>query len=171
MLMIGCYEAPDYSGTRFKCDSTHACPDGQQCVSGSCSGGSGTDASVSSTGVLCGSITCGATQKCCADLAAGVNSCIALAVTCAGYAATCRAIRDVDWLDRLASIRCPTLVIAGREDVGAPVAMSEAMQQRIPGAELVVIEDAAHLSVVEQPAAFGAAIDRFLARVGGAGAR
>jgi 3-oxoadipate enol-lactonase len=89
----------------------------------------------------------------------------------AGYAATCRAIRDVDWLDRLASIRCPTLVIAGREDVGAPVAMSEAMQQRIPGAELVVIEDAAHLSVVEQPAAFGAAIDRFLARVGGAGAR
>ena len=29
----------------------------------------------------------------------------------------------------------------------------EAMQQRIPGAELVVIDDAAHLSVVEQPAA------------------
>ncbi len=62
-------------------------------------------------------------------------------------------------------------MIAGREDVGAPVALSEAMQQRIPGAELVVIDEAAHLSVVEQPAAFGAAIDRFLARVGGAGAR
>ena len=89
----------------------------------------------------------------------------------AGYAAACPAVRDVDWLDRLASIRCPTLVIAGREDVGAPVALSEAMQQRIPGAELVVIDEAAHLSVVEQPAAFGAAIDRFLARVGGAGAR
>ena len=85
----------------------------------------------------------------------------------AGYAATCPAVRDVDWLDRLAEIRCPALVIAGREDIGATVAMAEAMQQRIPGAELAVIEDAAHLSVVEQPAAFGAAIDRFLARVGG----
>jgi len=89
----------------------------------------------------------------------------------AGYAAACPAVRDVDWLDRLASIRCPTLVIAGREDVGAPVALSEAMQQRIPGAELVVIDAAAHLSVVEQPAAFGAAIDRFLARVEGASTR
>jgi len=89
----------------------------------------------------------------------------------AGYAAACPAVRDVDWLDRLASIRCPTLVIAGREDVGAPVALSEAMQQRIPGAELVVVDAAAHLSVVEQPAAFGAAIDRFLARVEGASTR
>ena len=83
----------------------------------------------------------------------------------AGYAANCPAVRDVDWLDRLAEIRCPTLVIAGAEDVGAPVAMSEAMQRRIPGAELVVIEAAAHLSVVEQPAAFEAALERFLARV------
>jgi len=88
-----------------------------------------------------------------------------------GYAAACPAVRDVDWLDRLASIRCPTLVIAGREDVGAPVALSEAMQQRIPAAELVVIDEAAHLSVVEQPAAFSAALDHFLARVEGAGAR
>jgi 3-oxoadipate enol-lactonase len=74
-------------------------------------------------------------------------------------------VRGVDWLDRLAQIRCPTLVIAGAEDVGAPVAMSEAMATRIPGAELVVIEGASHLSVVEQPEAFAQAVERFLARV------
>jgi 3-oxoadipate enol-lactonase len=88
----------------------------------------------------------------------------------AGYAANCPAVRDVDWLDRLAEIRCPTLVIAGGQDVGAPVAMSEAMKERIPGAELVVIDAASHLSVVEQPAAFEAALGRFLARVEGSGA-
>ena len=85
----------------------------------------------------------------------------------AGYAATCPAVRDVDWLDRLAEVHCPTLVIAGRQDIGAPVAMSEAITQRIGGAELVVIEAASHLSVVEQPAAFEAALDRFLTRVDG----
>jgi 3-oxoadipate enol-lactonase len=85
----------------------------------------------------------------------------------AGYAANCPAIRDVDWLDRLGEIRCPTLVIAGAQDVGAPVAMSEAMKERIPNAELVVIDAASHLSVVEQPAAFEAALDRFLARLDG----
>jgi 3-oxoadipate enol-lactonase len=83
----------------------------------------------------------------------------------AGYVASCHAVRGVDWLDRLAQIRCPTLVIAGAEDVGAPVAMSEAMATRIPGAELVVIEGASHLSVVEQPEAFAQAVERFLARV------
>lgn len=82
-----------------------------------------------------------------------------------GYVACCHAIAAVDWLDRLGDVQCPTLVIAGAEDVGAPVAMSEAMAARIPGAELVVIEKASHLSVVEQPEAFSAAVQRLLARV------
>ena len=83
----------------------------------------------------------------------------------AGYAACSHAVAGVDWLDRLAQIRCPTLVIAGALDVGAPVAMSQAIVERIDGAELVVLQDAAHLGVVEQPAAFGAALVRLLARV------
>ena len=59
------------------------------------------------------------------------------------------------------------MVIAGKLDVGAPVAMSQAMVERIPGAELVVFDEAAHLSVVEQPAAFSAALDAFLRRLPG----
>ena len=84
----------------------------------------------------------------------------------AGYAACCHAVGQVDWLDELHRVTCPTLVIAGALDVGAPVAMSDAIAQRIAGCELVVIDEASHLSVVEQPAAFSRALDAFLARVG-----
>ncbi|HWH81996.1 MAG TPA: alpha/beta fold hydrolase [Burkholderiaceae bacterium] len=83
----------------------------------------------------------------------------------AGYVACCHAVAGVDWLDRLASVRCPTLVIAGALDVGAPPAFSQAMAERIPGAELVVFEQASHLSVVEQPALFAQTLDRFLQRL------
>ncbi|MEO6033090.1 MAG: hydrolase, partial [Burkholderiaceae bacterium] len=83
----------------------------------------------------------------------------------AGYAACCHAVAGVDWLDRLAQVRCPTLVIAGALDVGAPVAMSRAIVERIEGAELVVLQDAAHLGVLEQPVAFRAALVDLLGRV------
>ena len=83
----------------------------------------------------------------------------------AGYAATCAALADVDWQDRLDTIRCPTLVIAGARDAGAPPAMSQAIAERIPGADLAVFDDASHLSVAEQPAQFAAAVEGLLRRV------
>ncbi len=84
----------------------------------------------------------------------------------AGYAACCQAVGGVDWLDRLSTVKCPTLIIAGALDVGAPVAMSQAMAERIPGAELVVLDDASHLSVAEQPVLFAQHLQRFLVRAG-----
>jgi 3-oxoadipate enol-lactonase len=83
----------------------------------------------------------------------------------AGYVACSHAVAGVAWLDRLAQIRCPTLVIGGAFDVGAPVAMSQAIAERIEGAELVVLQEAAHLGVIEQPADFRAAVGRLLGRV------
>ncbi len=80
----------------------------------------------------------------------------------AGYVASCHAVANVDWLDRLGDVRCPTLVIAGAEDVGAPVAMSQAISERISAARLEVIAAASHLSVVEQPKAFGERVRSFL---------
>jgi 3-oxoadipate enol-lactonase len=82
-----------------------------------------------------------------------------------GYIGCSHAIAAVDWLDRLDRIACPTLVVAGAQDVGAPVAMSQAMVERIPGAELAVVAEAAHLSVVEQPAVFATLVQRFLERL------
>ena len=81
----------------------------------------------------------------------------------AGYVACCHAAAGVDWLERLGSVTCPTLVIAAAQDAGTPVAMSQAIVQRIAGAELVVLDEAAHLSAAEQPALFAQHVLRFLA--------
>ncbi len=95
MLAFGCYAAPDYSGAHFKCDGEHPCPDGQQCVNSVCSGGGSNmvDAATSGNGVACGTATCGASQKCCADFVSG-PICIALSASCTGFAATCDGKED-----------------------------------------------------------------------------
>jgi 3-oxoadipate enol-lactonase len=80
----------------------------------------------------------------------------------AGYAASCRAVANVDWQDRLARVRCPTLVIAGARDTGAPPAMGRAIADRIPGAVLKIIEDASHLSALETPDEFRELTQAFL---------
>jgi 3-oxoadipate enol-lactonase len=67
-----------------------------------------------------------------------------------------------DSTDVLASIRCPVLVIAGEEDALTPVEESQRMKEAIRGATLAVIPGAGHLSNLEQPRAFNAAVARFL---------
>lgn len=80
-----------------------------------------------------------------------------------GYLGCCDAIAELDHLGALARIAAPTLVIAGELDAGTPPAMAQAIAERIPGARLTVIPGAAHLSAVEKPEAFGAAVEAFLA--------
>jgi 3-oxoadipate enol-lactonase len=80
----------------------------------------------------------------------------------AGYAACCHAVAGVDWLDRLASVRTPTLVIAGARDAGATPEMARAIAERIAGAELAVFDDASHLSVAEVPELFAERVASFL---------
>jgi len=84
----------------------------------------------------------------------------------AGYAACCEAVGGVDWLERLSTVGCPTLIIAGALDLGAPVSMSQAMAERIKGSQLVVLDEASHLSVAEKPARFAQTLQAFLERVG-----
>ena len=100
LLVAGCYTAPDYGGTHFKCDAEHACPDGQPCVDGVCAGSAGSDggsdmidASPSTIGVQCGATICPTDQQCCASIIGSVM-CIALTATCAGFAATCDGTED-----------------------------------------------------------------------------
>jgi 3-oxoadipate enol-lactonase len=81
-----------------------------------------------------------------------------------GYVAACHAVSAVDWLDQLATVNTPTLVIAGGRDAGATPEMAKAIAERIPGAQLEVFADASHLSVAEVPDAFFAAVSAFLAR-------
>lgn len=82
-----------------------------------------------------------------------------------GYAGCILAIRELDLFERLPAIRLPTLVLVGDEDQGAPPEAARAIQERIPGAELVVIKSAAHLSNIEQPEQFNRALLAFLEKV------
>ncbi|HSI59343.1 MAG TPA: alpha/beta hydrolase [Ideonella sp.] len=51
----------------------------------------------------------------------------------------------------LAGIACPLLLLCGREDLWSPLARHEQMHRNAPGSALVVIEDAGHMSTMEQP--------------------
>jgi len=80
----------------------------------------------------------------------------------AGYAGCCAAIPKINVTSRLKEIKTPTLVICGENDPGTPPAMAREIQQNLPGAKLVLIPQAAHLSNIEQPEAFNRALADFL---------
>jgi pimeloyl-ACP methyl ester carboxylesterase len=62
----------------------------------------------------------------------------------------------------LASLHCPALIVVGSEDLITPPALSEGLHARIPGSVLAIIPDAGHLSSLERPDAFNAALAQFL---------
>ena len=65
---------------------------------------------------------------------------------------------------RLTDIQVPSLVICGDEDHLTPPALARHMASLIPAAELLILAQAGHLSNIEQPAAFNAALLAFLDR-------
>jgi proline iminopeptidase len=67
--------------------------------------------------------------------------------------------------DRLGGVRHPVLVLAGRHDRTCSPHAAEVIANGIPGAELVVFEHSGHMTFVEEPDAYVAAVRRFLARV------
>jgi len=74
-----------------------------------------------------------------------------------GYAACCAALRDADQTADLPRIAAPTLVIGGTTDPSTPPDQASALAAAIPGARLSLL-DCAHLSNIEQPDAFTAAL-------------
>ena len=70
------------------------------------------------------------------------------------YALGLEAIGAFDFRSRLGEIAAPTLVVVGAEDVATPPAEARLLAAGIPEARLVVLDAAAHLPNVEQPAAF-----------------
>lgn len=83
----------------------------------------------------------------------------------AGYLGCCAALRDVDHRESLPRIRVPTLVIAGDGDVSTPwEGHGEILAREIPGARAVRLP-AAHLSNLERPQSFTAALLDFLLNV------
>jgi 3-oxoadipate enol-lactonase len=67
------------------------------------------------------------------------------------HAAACRALGALDATDRLADIRARTLVLAGDEDFATPPAMAERIAEGIAGAQLRILHQTRHLSLIERP--------------------
>lgn len=74
-----------------------------------------------------------------------------LATPAEGYAGACEAIAAMDQRQELPRIVARTLVIAGAQDQATPPEQAYEIARSIPGAEAVVIPDAAHLANFEQP--------------------
>ncbi|HVA62062.1 MAG TPA: alpha/beta fold hydrolase [Mycobacteriales bacterium] len=68
----------------------------------------------------------------------------------------------------LRAVAVPTLVVVGEEDTLAPPAEARAMADAVPRGRLVALPGAGHLSAVEAPEEFNAALAGFLAELGSA---
>jgi 3-oxoadipate enol-lactonase/4-carboxymuconolactone decarboxylase len=79
-----------------------------------------------------------------------------------GYAGCCAAIRDMDQRSLLGGIHAPTMIVVGDRDISTPwQGHGDVLAGGIPHARVVRLP-AAHLSNLERPRSFTAALRRFL---------
>ncbi|HET9671316.1 MAG TPA: alpha/beta fold hydrolase [Actinomycetota bacterium] len=97
------------------------------------------------------------------DLRARVKAMIADQSPVAIAAAALGMAERPDSVPDLPGIDVPTLVLTGTEDTLIPPDVTAGIAEGVPGAELVRIEGAGHLSNLEAPAAFDTALDEVLA--------
>ena len=71
------------------------------------------------------------------------------------------AMAEADLTEVLPRIEVPALLVWGEHDARSPLDVAREFERRIPGAELVVIPDAGHVSNLEQPDRFNAAVREF----------
>lgn len=79
-----------------------------------------------------------------------------------GYIAAMRAVTGFTDFPDFAAIAVPTLVLTASDDRVAPPAHARLMAERVPGARLVEIAGSGHISNIEAPEAFNAALEAFL---------
>lgn len=79
-----------------------------------------------------------------------------------GYMACGSAVRDMAQSTMLLKIKAPTLVLAGRDDPACTVDQGTVLHRVISHSKMVILEQAAHLSNIEQPEAFNNAVREFI---------
>ena len=70
-------------------------------------------------------------------------------------------LKSVEYVDRLHTIKVPTLINCGDNDECAP-SLSEEMHEKIPGSKLVIFPQSGHMTFVDQPGMFMKSIEEFL---------
>jgi 3-oxoadipate enol-lactonase len=83
-----------------------------------------------------------------------------------GYMGCSAAISGTDFYTTTASLRLPTLGIAGTEDGSTPPDLVRETVDLIPGSQFHLIRKAGHLPCVEQPEEFAKVLEEFLVQVG-----
>jgi len=68
----------------------------------------------------------------------------------------------IETCSNLSDIKVPVLVICGEEDKITPVKQSQFLHENIPGAKIILLPNAAHLSNIEQPGLFNDAVKGFM---------
>ena len=84
----------------------------------------------------------------------------------AGYAGCCAAISGSDFFATTATLRLPTLGIAGSEDGATPPDLMRETTGLIPGSQFHLIRRAGHLPCVEKPQEYAQVITDFMRSVG-----
>ena len=67
-----------------------------------------------------------------------------------------------DVMGELGKIKCPSLIVCGREDRLTPVKYSEFLRSKIAGSRMEIIEGAAHMPMLETPGALSSVLANFL---------
>ena len=84
-----------------------------------------------------------------------------------GYVACACAVRDMAQSTMLLKVKKPSLVLVGRQDPACTVDQGMVIHKLIEGSQYVIIEDAAHLSNIEQPEAVNQVVRKFIDSVEG----
>jgi len=70
-------------------------------------------------------------------------------------------LKSVEYVDRLATLKVPTLVMAGDHDECDP-SLSREMHEKIAGSELVILPNSGHMNFVDQPDLWEQAVEGFV---------
>ncbi len=79
-----------------------------------------------------------------------------------------KATADHDLSDKIDVIKCPTLIIAGSEDILIPPKHSRLLHNKIERSEYYIIENCGHVPSIEKPEEFNEIVLNFLMKVSNA---
>jgi len=79
-----------------------------------------------------------------------------------GFIACTEAVKTSGLSARLGAIKLPALFVAADQDAGLPVEVMRSMAAQVEGSRFTIISGAGHLSNLEQPSEFNAALLAFL---------
>jgi 3-oxoadipate enol-lactonase len=112
--------------------------------------------------VITGALTAAAREGVSASLV-GLYREVLLSNDPACYAGHCRALVNASAKAAQANIECPTLILIGDQDGVTPLSLARPIAAAIKNCRIRIIPETAHMTMLERPDAFNAALVEFLA--------